>query len=88
MKELGKVYGATSNNISELVGCFKHEKENADRRMQVFQELKKLEGLTDIQRIRAGSLITKDPSAVDFFFTIDDPELKTLYVSDLLATHT
>ena len=55
--------------------------------MKVSKELKKVEGLTNLQRVKVGSLITRDPSAMDYFFTIDPP-LKALYVHDNLATHT
>lgn len=86
MQSLGKVYEITKDNIGDLVGCFKHEK-GAERRMQVFEELKMIEGLTNMERVRVGSMITKDQNAVDYFFTID-PEFKVFYVQQVLAANT
>ncbi|KAF7812895.1 Myb/SANT-like DNA-binding domain protein [Senna tora] len=67
----GSFYEASNSNILELASCFKHEKEVADRRMKVTDELKLVEGLTDIERMKAGLLITKENNLIDYFFTLD-----------------
>ncbi|KAF7802043.1 Myb/SANT-like DNA-binding domain protein [Senna tora] len=53
VSKLGSFYEASNSNILELASCFKHEKEVADRRMIVTDKLKLVEGLTDIERMKA-----------------------------------
>ena len=45
--KLGDFYETTKEDIKELASCFKHEKEGAERRMRVLDELKLVDGLTN-----------------------------------------
>ena len=70
MEKLASSYENANDSIRELISCFKHEKEGAERRMRVIDELKLVEGLTDVERMRAGEIITKDQNQTDYFFSV------------------
>ena len=70
MEKLRSFYEDTKDNVKELASCFKHEKDGAERRMRVIDELKLVDRLTNIQRMMASEIITKDQHRIDYFFTL------------------
>jgi len=57
-----------------------HKKHRADRRNQVVSLLKEIEGLSAVDVVRAGMIITIDNNLCDYFFTKDTPELMKEFV--------
>ena len=84
--KLANVYSESSENIHELVSCFKHEKEAVDRRMNVTNLLKEIDGLSIQQRVRAGRIITQDKYLTDYIFTLAAEDRRVL-VLDVLGEH-
>ncbi|KAK2641802.1 hypothetical protein Ddye_023565 [Dipteronia dyeriana] len=46
--------------------------DGATRRMKVFDELKKIDGMTNAQRVKVGQLFVYDQTNIDYFFTLDE----------------
>ena len=57
MKDFGKKYEETNRHMATIASCFKIESEEAKRRMKVFNELLKIEGLSILERIKAGEFL-------------------------------
>ncbi|KAL4616023.1 hypothetical protein ACB092_07G169300 [Castanea dentata] len=70
MKDFGKKYEETNGHMATIASCFKIESEEAERRMKVFNELLKIEGLSISERIKAGELLTADTRKCDFFYSL------------------
>ncbi|KAL4625363.1 hypothetical protein ACB092_05G019900, partial [Castanea dentata] len=60
MKYFGKKYEETNGHMATIASCFKIESEEVERRIKVFNELLKIEGLSITERIKAGELLTSD----------------------------
>lgn len=87
LNKLGEFYAGSVENIKQLTSCFMHEKLTADRRNQVVSLLKEIEGLSAVDVVRAGMVITKDNNLCDYFFTMDTPELKKEFVHIVLKNN-
>ena len=84
VKQFGKMHAASGETISRIANCFQYEADGAARRMKVFDELKKINGLTNAQRVRGGQLLVQNQANTDYFFTLDD-ECKFEFVMQLLG---
>ncbi|KAL5577168.1 hypothetical protein UlMin_018867 [Ulmus minor] len=71
------------DSIRLLIDCFKFEVNAATRRMKVFDELRKIEGLTTTQCLKIGQLLVHNQANVDYFFTLDE-EIKLDFLLHLL----
>ncbi|KAK3221144.1 hypothetical protein Dsin_015114 [Dipteronia sinensis] len=83
VKEFGNMQTAASDSIRRLADCFQFEADGATRRMKVFDELKKIEGMTNAQRVKVGQLLVHDQANIDYFFTLDE-EFKLDFLLSLL----
>ncbi|KAK2637834.1 hypothetical protein Ddye_025629 [Dipteronia dyeriana] len=83
VKEFGNIQTATSDSIKRLADCFQFEVDGATRRMKVFDELKKIDGMTDAQRVKVGQLLVHDQVNIDYFFTLDE-EFKLDFLLSML----
>ncbi|KAK2655620.1 hypothetical protein Ddye_008672 [Dipteronia dyeriana] len=83
VKEFGNKQTASSDSIKRLADCFKFEANGATRRMKVFDELKKIGGMTNAQRVKVGQLLVHDQANIDYFFTLDE-EFKLDFLLSLL----
>ncbi|KAK3211432.1 hypothetical protein Dsin_016138 [Dipteronia sinensis] len=83
VKEFGYMQTAASDSIRRLADCFQFEADGATRRMKVFDELKKIEGITNAQRVKVGQLLVHDQTNIDYFFTLDE-EFKLDFLLSLL----
>ncbi|KAL4604293.1 hypothetical protein ACB092_10G182900 [Castanea dentata] len=70
MKDFGKKYEETNGHMATIASCFKIESEEAERRMKVFNELLKIEGLSISKRIKVGELLTADTRKCAFFYSL------------------
>ncbi|KAL5564215.1 hypothetical protein UlMin_027379 [Ulmus minor] len=57
VNQFGSMYATASVNIGRITNCFQHETDSAERRMKLFDELKKL---------------VTNQAKIDYFFTLDD----------------
>ncbi|KAK2651975.1 hypothetical protein Ddye_011831 [Dipteronia dyeriana] len=83
VKEFGNMQTAASDSIKRLADCFQFEVDGATRRMKVFDELKKIDGMTNAQRVKVGQLLIHDQANIDYFFTLDE-EFKLDFLLSLL----
>ncbi|KAK2646551.1 hypothetical protein Ddye_021746 [Dipteronia dyeriana] len=83
VKEFGNMQTAASDSIKRLADCFQFEVDGATRRMKVFDELKKIDGMTNAQRVKVGQLLVNDQANIDYFFTLDE-EFKLDFLLSLL----
>ncbi|XP_024030261.1 uncharacterized protein LOC112094190 [Morus notabilis] len=81
--KFSNMYAMAGENIGRLANCFQYEADSAARRMQVFDEVKKVEGLTNAQRVRVGKLLVQNHDYTNYFFTLDD-EFKLDFLLSLL----
>ncbi|WOL14079.1 hypothetical protein Cni_G22859 [Canna indica] len=72
------------DHIWRLANYFQHESDSANRRLQVTDEVMKIEGLTHEEVIIASRKIALNPLEVDFFFTLPE-DYRTTYVRSLLV---
>ncbi|XP_062086304.1 uncharacterized protein LOC133792415 [Humulus lupulus] len=72
VKKFGDVQVVAGDSIRRIADCFQYETKGAIRRMKVFDELKKIDGLTNEQRAKAGKLLVQNQAYIDFFITLDD----------------
>ena len=70
MKDFGKKYEETNGHMATIASCFKIESEEAKRRMKVFNELLKIEGLSILEKIKSGELLTADTHKCDYFYSL------------------
>ncbi|PON69808.1 Myb/SANT-like domain containing protein [Parasponia andersonii] len=84
VKQFGKMHAASGETINKIANCFQYEADGAARRMRVFDELKKVNGLTNSQRVRVGHLLVQNQANTDYFFTLDD-EFKLEFLQQLLG---
>ncbi|KAM6601316.1 hypothetical protein CsatA_020925 [Cannabis sativa] len=83
VKQWSKIHAASCESIARLANCFQHHADAADRRMRLFSELKKINGLTNTQRVRVGKLLVQNQAITDYFFSLDD-EFKHALLVQLL----
>ncbi|KAK9001692.1 hypothetical protein V6N11_083469 [Hibiscus sabdariffa] len=87
IKEIGKfgvAYRETAQEIKEIIGLFKKEAEGNDRRMSIFTEIMKTEGLSNVEMLIAGEHISKDAHKVDFFFSLSNEFRKDYVIKQLV----
>ncbi|KAK2634129.1 hypothetical protein Ddye_028921 [Dipteronia dyeriana] len=60
VKEFGNMQTAASDSIKQLADYFQFKDDSATRRMKVFDELKKIDGMTNAQRVKVGQLLVHD----------------------------
>ncbi|KAJ6825943.1 uncharacterized protein M6B38_374945 [Iris pallida] len=70
MKDMGKLYGETSANVAKIVKCFEIEAKWGSRRLNVFEEVSKVEGFSDADMLRAGEILSRDAARANYFFTL------------------
>lgn len=69
MAKLGNYFEESNNNVAKLVGCFQFMADDAQRKLKISEELMKIEGLSDSERIRATMIISQDSTKTNGFFT-------------------
>uniref|UniRef100_A0A803NQW5 Myb/SANT-like domain-containing protein n=1 Tax=Cannabis sativa TaxID=3483 RepID=A0A803NQW5_CANSA len=82
VNKFSEIQAAGGDSIRRIVDCFQFETEGASRRLKVFDELKKIDGLSFEQRIEAGKLLVQNQAYTDLLFTLDD-EYKLAFVLGL-----
>ncbi|XP_050215276.1 uncharacterized protein LOC126666303 [Mercurialis annua] len=83
MTKLEGIFQGAGGHISKLADCFQHEQDAAERRMKIYEELKKIKDISEIQRLTVARKLVKCPFETDFFFSLDD-EARSTYVLALL----
>ncbi|PON99940.1 hypothetical protein TorRG33x02_043580 [Trema orientale] len=83
LKEFSNTHAVASENIRKNAKYFQNEADGANRRMKLFDELKKVDGLTNAQRVKVGQLLLQNQANIDYFFTLDD-EFKFDFLLQLL----
>ncbi|KAK2663366.1 hypothetical protein Ddye_001940 [Dipteronia dyeriana] len=83
IKEFGNMQIAASDSIRRLADCFQFEANGTTMRMKVFDELKKIDRITNAQRVKVGQLLVHDQANIDYFFTLDE-EFKLDFLLSLL----
>ncbi|KAJ6838323.1 uncharacterized protein M6B38_321230 [Iris pallida] len=86
MKDMGKLYGETSANVAKIAKCFEIEAEWGSRRLNVFEEVSKVEGFSDADMLRAGEILSRDAARANYFFTLPYG-LRKLYLQGLLSSN-
>ncbi|KAK4846581.1 hypothetical protein QYF36_019441 [Acer negundo] len=71
VKEFGNMQTAASDSMRGLADCFQFEADGATRRIKVFDEFKKIDEMTNAQRVKVGQLLVYDQANIDYFFTLD-----------------
>ncbi|RYR26492.1 hypothetical protein Ahy_B02g060736 [Arachis hypogaea] len=82
-KEGAKVLIKNTAVLVDMVSCFKHEKEGAERRMKLMTLLRDAPGLSGDDRMTAGLSILRDNSLIDMVFQLQPGEL-LLFLKKLL----
>ena len=59
IKEFGSLQTVACENIRRLVDCFQFEADSAARKMKIFEELKKIDGLKIINESKLGNFLFK-----------------------------
>ena len=65
---MGGMFGTASDNIAKLAGCFQFMADDANRKDGVSKEIEKIQGLSMLDRIKAGAVISGDTNKTNFFF--------------------
>uniref|UniRef100_A0A803PKY0 Uncharacterized protein n=1 Tax=Cannabis sativa TaxID=3483 RepID=A0A803PKY0_CANSA len=82
VNKFGEIQVAAGDSIRRITDCFQFETEGASRRLKMFNELKKIDGLSFEQRIEAGKLLVQNQAYTDLLFTLDN-EYKLAFVLGL-----
>ncbi|XP_062102297.1 beta-fructofuranosidase, insoluble isoenzyme CWINV4-like, partial [Humulus lupulus] len=72
--------------MKRLADCFQFEADGAARRMSVFDELKKVDGLTNEQRVTCGRILVQNQANTGYFFTLDE-EFNHIHDVGVEASH-
>ncbi|XVF41050.1 hypothetical protein PTKIN_Ptkin01aG0248800 [Pterospermum kingtungense] len=83
MAKLGEVCEGAKEEIGKLATCFQHLADNAKWKMQIYDAIAAIEGLTDEDALKADAIISTDVDKTNFLFSIPD-HMKKLYVQQLL----
>ena len=81
--KLSRLMQGVKEDIRELTSCFKDERDIVEKRSKIYEELSKIEGLTDDDRFAIGRKIIKDNNEVEYFFSIPE-DMRRAYVLSLL----
>ncbi|XLU98046.1 hypothetical protein S245_012386, partial [Arachis hypogaea] len=65
MRDMKDAYQEHTAVLVDMVSCFKHEKEGAERRMKLMALLRDVPGLSGDDRMKAGLSILRDNSLID-----------------------
>ena len=84
MNKFSDMYALSTDNMSKIANYFQNEAESHTRRMNVFAELKKIDGLIQKQVLQAGQILVESHDKTNFFYTLDD-EYKLGYILMLLG---
>ncbi|XVF84747.1 hypothetical protein PTKIN_Ptkin17bG0063600 [Pterospermum kingtungense] len=79
MAKLGEICEGAKKEIGKFASCFQHLAENAKRKMQVYDVIDVIEGLTDEDAIKVVVIISTDIDKTNVLFSILDC-MKKLYV--------
>ena len=77
-------FGTASDNIAKLAGCFQFMADDAAKKDGVSVETDKIQGLSLLDRIKAGAIISGDTSKTNYFFSLADDK-KSEYVRWILG---
>ena len=77
--KLGKICEGAKEEIGKLANCFQHLVDNVKRKMQVYDIITAIEGLTEEDALKASAIISTDVDKTIYFFLIPD-SIKKLYV--------
>ena len=83
MAKLGEVCEGTNEEIGKLATCFQHLANNVKRKMQVYDVIATIEGLTYKDAFRVDAIISTDVDKTNYFFSISN-HIKKFYVQGLL----
>ncbi|XLS44501.1 hypothetical protein HN51_001366 [Arachis hypogaea] len=75
MRDMKGAYQEHTTILVDMVSCFKHEKEGAERRMKLIALLRDVPGLSGDDRMKAGLSILRDNSLIDMVFQLQPGEL-------------
>ncbi|QHO10572.1 uncharacterized protein DS421_15g490850 [Arachis hypogaea] len=75
MRDMKGAYQEHTAVLVDMVSCFKHEKEGAERRMKLMTLLRDVPGLSGDDRMKAGLSILRDKSLIDMVFQLQPEEL-------------
>ncbi|XLR69055.1 hypothetical protein S83_019727 [Arachis hypogaea] len=75
MRDMKGAYQEHTAVLVDMVSCFKHEKEGAERRMKLMALLRDVPGLSGDDRMKAGLSILKDNSLIDMVFQLQPGKL-------------
>ncbi|XLT02865.1 hypothetical protein HN51_052216 [Arachis hypogaea] len=75
MRDMKGAYQEHTAVLVDMVSCFKHEKEGAERRMKLMELLRDVPGLSGDDRMKAGLSILRDNSLIDMVFQLQPGEL-------------
>ncbi|MED6105891.1 hypothetical protein PIB30_000019 [Stylosanthes scabra] len=82
INEIKTAYQQQSSILVDIVSCFKHEKEGAERKMKLMALLRNVPGLSVEERVKVALKIAKDNHLIDMVFQLQSedmlPFLKTL----------
>ncbi|KAH7679492.1 hypothetical protein IHE45_06G062100 [Dioscorea alata] len=84
ISSIGTWIDSSGEHISRLASCFQFLSDEAEAKKKVYTELLKIEGLSQLERIRAGGLIVSDTSKVSYLFSLPY-ECKKDYVTWVLG---
>ncbi|XLS68513.1 hypothetical protein HN51_019536 [Arachis hypogaea] len=75
MRDMKGAYQEHTAALVDMVSCFKHEKEGAERRMKLMALLRDVPGLSGDDRMKAGLSILRDNSLIDMVFQLQSGKL-------------
>jgi hypothetical protein len=89
-KNVSTTFGSFMQEIvphfAAMANAMQHEKNIADKRDQVIDELMNLESLTPYEMLKAGEIITSDDKKTSYFFSLP-AQLKHPYAVSLVYPH-
>ncbi|XP_038974164.1 uncharacterized protein LOC103708116 [Phoenix dactylifera] len=80
--EMGKISSAcegSKEDFKKIANFFEKKGQSDERRVALFEEIMKIEDLSEDDMLIAGEVISKDKSKIDFFFTLPQ-QFKERYV--------
>ncbi|XVF70030.1 hypothetical protein PTKIN_Ptkin11bG0128500 [Pterospermum kingtungense] len=83
MAKLGEVCEGAKQEISKLANCFQHLADNAKRKMQVYDVIAAIEGLSKEDALRVGAILATNVDKTNFLLSILD-DMNKAYVQGLL----
>ncbi|RYR66931.1 hypothetical protein Ahy_A03g013118 [Arachis hypogaea] len=75
MRDMKGAYQEHTAVLVDMVSCFKHEKEGAERIMKLMALLREVPGLSGDDRMKVGLSILRDNSLIDMVFQLQPEEL-------------